>query len=92
MELGNGVFMIGAACGLVLLITAMRSRTELLLNFILRGVLGMLGIFFVNTFLASVGLSWHVGITAFSAVVSGALGIPGVLLLYGIDICARLLA
>lgn len=92
MNYENGVLMIGAACGLVMLIAAMRSRTELLLNFILRGVLGLLAIYFINSFLRSAGFSLHVGIGAASAAVSGTLGIPGILLLYGIGLCAQIMA
>ena len=87
----EGIIMIGGACGLVLLIAAMRSKTELLLNFILRCVLGTLAIYFINAFLDAQGFPGHVGIGAASVIVCGTLGFPGVLLLYGISICARLL-
>lgn len=91
MSDAGGMIMIGAACGLVLLIAAVRSRTELLVNFVLRAVLGTLSVYFINLFLAAQGLAWEVGIGAVSIVVSGLLGIPGVLLLYGISICRYLM-
>ena len=37
-----------------------RSRTDLLINFIMRAVLGTLAIYFINMFLGSQGFSWHV--------------------------------
>ncbi|HJA94606.1 MAG TPA: pro-sigmaK processing inhibitor BofA family protein [Candidatus Eisenbergiella merdipullorum] len=83
--------MIGAACLLVLLVAAMRSRTQILLNFILRAVLGLLIIYFVDSFLDGRGIPVHVGLGAVSLVMSGLLGAPGVLLLYGIGVCAWLL-
>ena len=51
MENMNGALMIGIAFALVLLIAAMRSKTELLINFIMRAVLGTLAIYFINMFL-----------------------------------------
>lgn len=91
MSDAGGMIMIGAACGLVLLIAAVRSRTELLVNFVLRAVLGTLSVYFINLFLEAQGLAWEVGIGAVSIVVSGLLGIPGVFLLYGINICRYLM-
>ena len=86
MDHTMGILMIGAACLLVLLVAAMRSKTQTFLNFILRAVLGLLLIYFVNSFLDGRGIPVHV-----SLLVSGVLGAPGVLLLYGIGICAWLL-
>ncbi len=90
MENMNGILMIGISFALILLIAAMRSRTDLLINFIMRAVLGTLSIYFINMFLGSQGFSWHVGIGPFSIVVSGLLGLPGIGLLYGISICSML--
>lgn len=56
MENMNGALMIGIAFALVLLIAAMRSKTELLINFIMRAVLGTLAIYFINMFLQSQAL------------------------------------
>ena len=62
MDNMNGILMIGISFALILLIAAMRSRTDLLINFIMRAVLGTLAIYFINMFLGSQGFSWHVGI------------------------------
>ena len=91
MDHTMGILMIGAACLLVLLVAAMRSKTQIFLNFILRAVLGLLLIYFVNSFLDGREIPVRVGLGAVSLFVSGALGAPGVLLLYGIGICAWLL-
>lgn len=91
MDHTMGILMIGAACLLVLLVAAMRSRTQILMNFILRVVLGLLLIYFVNSFLDGRGIPIHVGLGAVSLLISGALGAPGVLMMYGIGICAWLL-
>ena len=91
MDHTMGILMIGAACLLVLLVAAMRSRTQILMNFILRAVLGLLLIYFVNAFLDGRGIPIHVGLGAVSLLISGVLGAPGVLMMYGIGICAWLL-
>lgn len=90
MDNMNGILMIGISFALILLIAAMRSRTDLLINFIMRAVLGTLAIYFINMFLGSQGFSWHVDIGPLSIVVSGFLGLPGIGLLYGINICSML--
>lgn len=77
MENMNGALMIGIAFALVLLIAAMRSKTELLINFIMRAVLGTLAIYFINMFLQSQGFAWRVGIGPFSIIASGLLGCRG---------------
>ena len=53
MDNMNGILMIGISFALILLIAAMRSRTDLLINFIMRAVLGTLAIYFINMFLGS---------------------------------------
>ena len=59
-------------------------RPGFLVNFFVRAVIGMAMIFFVNEFLSMKEIQVSVGLNAVSFVVSGALGITGVGLLYGI--------
>lgn len=81
-----GVILIVAACASVLLIGAMRRKSEWLLNFILRGVLDTIAIYFINTALVSAGIDLGVGINPVTVLTSGILGFPGVLALYGLGI------
>ena len=60
------------------------NHSNILVNFIVRAVVGMGVIFFTNEFLASRGISEAVGMNGLSFLTSGTLGIPGVCLLYGI--------
>lgn len=60
------------------------NHSSILVNFIVRAVVGMGIIFFANEFLASRGFSEAVGMNGLSLLTSGTLGIPGVCLLYGI--------
>lgn len=56
------------------------------LNFVIRAMVGMAVIFFVNYFLDLRGIDMAVGLSPVSFLTSGVLGIPGVALLYGIVI------
>ena len=53
-------------------------------NFIVRAILGMGIIFFVNLFLAQREIAMQVGFNAVSLLTTGFLGLPGVALLYGV--------
>ena len=62
------------------------KRQDGLLNFVIRAMVGMAVIFFVNYFLDLRGIDMAVGLSPVSFLTSGVLGIPGVALLYGIVI------
>lgn len=63
---------------------------EIIVNFIVRAVLGAAVIFFVNQFLDSQKIPVAVGVNLLSFLTSGILGLPGVALLYGI-VCWEIL-
>lgn len=86
MEKQMGIVLIVAACLVVLLIGAVKSKMEWMLNIVMRSIWGTITIHLVNTMLASVGIFLGVGINAFTILTSGILGIPGLLALYGIGI------
>lgn len=60
-------------------------RTQVLVNFVVRAVIGTALIFFVNQFLNARGIDIRVGMNPVTVVISGVLGTPGVALLYGIS-------
>ena len=60
-------------------------RTQVLVNFVVRAVIGTALIFFVNQFLNARGIDIRVGMNPVTVVTSGVLGTPGVALLYGIS-------
>ena len=60
-------------------------RTQVLVNFVVRAVIGTALIFFVNQFLNARGIEIRVGRNPVTVVTSGVLGTPGVALLYGIS-------
>lgn len=82
----TGIFMIIGMCALVLFIVAYRRRLEFVINFILRGVVGTIAIYAINSILLNQQIEARVGINLFSVLTSGTLGIPGVFLLYGVQI------
>lgn len=84
MENMNGMLAILGVCLIVLIIGALGRKVEWLVNFILRAVMGTVGIYFVNYFLESQQLSFAVGINPLTVLTSGFLGFPGVVVLYGI--------
>ncbi len=59
---------------------------ERIINFIMRCVLGTIAMYFINTILAGTQLSLNVGINAVTVLTSGFLGIPGLIMLYGIGL------
>lgn len=80
-----GFIIITIVCALVLLIGAMKKKSEIIINFILRTVMGMIYIYFLNEFLRWQNINIAVGMNPITVLTSGTLGIPGVLLLYGIN-------
>lgn len=61
-----------------------QRRPGIVTNFLIRAIVGMVLIFFVNEFLAYRGIDVKVGLNVISFIISGMLGVPGVALLYGI--------
>lgn len=86
MENGIGMIIIAVACGVVLVIGMFRQRAEWLLNITMRGILGTMAMYFVNSTLASAGISLGIGINAVTVLTCGILGFPGFLALYGLGI------
>lgn len=85
MDTYTGIFFIVGILGAVLLIGVFKSRAELVLNFILRGISGMLTIYFINFFLARSLPDMEMGYNLITFLTSAILGFPGVAMLYGIN-------
>ena len=85
MERFNGMAVILGVCVIVLLIGAFGRKIEWIINFILRAVMGTIGIYFVNSFLVARQISVAVGINPMTVLTSGILGFPGLVVLYGIN-------
>ncbi|MCI8787752.1 MAG: Pro-sigmaK processing inhibitor BofA [Lachnospiraceae bacterium] len=59
---------------------------EKILNFVMRGILGTIAMYFINSVLEGMGISLGVGINAATVLTSGILGFPGLLAIYGIGL------
>lgn len=71
-------------CVVFLLALAIYRKAEWLMNLLLRGILGTLGIYFVNVFLQNKGISLGIGINEVSVLTVSILGFPGFLALYAL--------
>ncbi len=71
-------------CAIVLLFVALRRNSEWLINFILRGIMGTIGIYIVNQILMMQGIHCEIGINPCTVLTSASLGFPGFILLFGI--------
>ncbi len=83
-QLSTGTIVIIAACALVLIVGAVKRRTEWMLNVLMRGILGTIAIYFINNALRGFGIPVEVGINPVTVLTSGILGFPGLVALYGI--------
>ncbi len=79
-----GIAAAAAACILLLFAGAVKRKAEWLLNVFLRGILGIIAIYFVNGALESAGIAPLVGINPITVLTSGILGFPGIIAIYGI--------
>ena len=61
-----------------------QKRSNFMVNFLVRMTVGLALIFVINGFLESREISIRVGLNPVTMAASGTLGVPGVVLLYGI--------
>ena len=59
---------------------------EKILNFVMRGILGTIAMYFINSVLERMGMPLGVGINAATVLTSASLGFPGLLAIYGIGL------
>ncbi|MCM1127217.1 MAG: pro-sigmaK processing inhibitor BofA family protein [Lachnospiraceae bacterium] len=85
MDTYTGIFFIVGILAAVLLIGILRNRAEIILNFILRGLSGMLIAYFLNFFLGRFIPSVQIGYGPATFLTSAILGFPGVAVLLGIN-------
>ena len=62
----------------------MKNNFQILVNFMVRAIIGMGLIFFANQFFLQNKIDINVGFNVVSFLTSGILGVPGVAMLYGI--------
>ncbi len=82
IKMGAGVML--GICLLVLSIGVLRRKAEILLNFCVRTILGIVAIYTTNILLNGLGIESVVGLNLISVLTVGSLGTGGFALLYGI--------
>lgn len=84
MDTKTGMLILAGICILALGIGILRRKAEIILNFLVRTVLGVIGIYIMNMALAALGVEAAAGINPVSVLAVGSLGTGGFALLYGI--------
>lgn len=86
MEHPENLLWLIAVAALLLLISFFGKKAEWLLNFVLRSIMGTIAIYFINMGITFLGFTTVVGINAASVLTTGILGIPGIVMLYGLSL------
>lgn len=84
MDTKIGMLVMVGICILVLAIGFLRKNAEVVLNFFVRAILGVMAIYVLNMLLVKVGITGAVGINPITVLTAGSLGTGGIALLYGI--------
>lgn len=84
MDTKTGMIVLAGICILVLAIGFLRRKAEIILNFLVRTVLGILAIYIINKAFAGVGIEVSAGLNPYSVLTVGSLGTGGLALIYGI--------
>ena len=84
MDTKMGMLVLAGICVVVLAIGFLRRKAEIILNFLVRAVLGVMGICFVNMMLAKAGIAVAAGLNLLNVLTVGSLGTGGLALIYGI--------
>ena len=84
--MGNGmvILIMTGICGLVLLIGLLKRKAEILLNVLVRTIVGCVAIIFLNDFLQKQGIPVSAGLNPLNILTIGSLGAGGFALIYGI--------
>ncbi len=85
MDTYTGIFYIVGILAIVLFIGVFRNRAEWIINLILRGLSGMLMIYFLNFLFEKQNPAVEMGYNLVTFLTSAILGFPGVAMLYGIN-------
>ncbi len=85
MDTYTGIFYIVGILAIVLFIGVFKNRAEWIINLILRGISGMLMIYFLNFLFEKEYPAVEMGYNLVTFLTSAILGFPGVAMLYGIN-------
>lgn len=80
----RAIVVILGICAVLFIIGIIKKRYDVLVNFGLRLVVGLLGIYLFNSFLGNFGIPNLVGANSYNALIMGVFGVPGFVLIYGL--------
>lgn len=83
-------WIIGLVTGFVVLIVILKSRANMVFRFVVQAVIGAVLIYGMNQFFLSQNLISIIALNPLTVLTCGFLGIPGVLLLLGIQILSMI--
>ena len=86
MEHPENLLWLLAVAALLLLISFLGKKAEWLLNFALRGIMGTIAIYFINMGVTFLGFNYSGWNQCSKYLTTGILGIPGIVMLYGLSI------
>lgn len=86
MSTYSGILWIIFALATVLLLGVFRKNMEIMINFVLRGILGMLLLYFGNYFFSGWMPGLCMGYNLVTFCIAGFLGVPGIFMLYGMNL------
>lgn len=78
------LILIVVLCVGIFLVSVMRKKMELFINFVLRLFVGAVGIYVINSFLVYANIECMVGLNGINILAVGLLGLPGFCMLYTI--------
>ena len=84
MKQENGFLMIIGICAVVLLIGVLKQKAAIVLNLIVRIIVGCVAIILFNDFLQKQGIPVAAGLNPLNLLTIGSLGTSGFALIYGI--------
>ncbi len=73
-----------AVCVVLIIVGVIKDNYNLIINFLVRLISGIAGIFVVNFLLQQLGLYISVGTNGYTALTVGLLGAPGFVFVYGV--------
>ena len=87
MEGYQDIFIIVGACGIILLLLAVKQNSRVIMNLVFRGLWGTVLIFGINTLCEMAGYEGvYVELNPVTVLTTAILGFPGVILLFGMRI------
>ncbi|TCL00079.1 sigmaK-factor processing regulatory protein BofA [Natranaerovirga hydrolytica] len=74
------------ACLLIMGVSIIVKKTHLVVDFFIKSVVGLFGIYLINEILQLANVTIKLGLNIINAIIIGLLGFPGIILLYALAV------